>query len=494
MRAPLRTVRLPGIVVFALTLAVLAGAALARPALAPSGLLRDFNAFYCAGTALAARRDPYMADPLGRCERAPRPHVLFAAPPRLALPAPLPPYALAPFVAIARLPYPTAGILWSLVLAAAVAVAVAATRRATGLPVLAVAAAFVLGDGYAAAALGQVAPIAVAAIALCAMWLRQGRDEAAALAAACATIEPHLGLPVCVALAFARYRTWTTLAAAGLGCAFASLALAGVPVTLEYLARVVPAHALSEVANAKQFSLTYALHRLGASDAAAVRAGELQYACALVAGVWLGRRIARRRENDAYLAAIPAAFAVLGGPFVHVSQLAAALPAALLLYADARGRARPAVAVATLTLAIPWVQFADLGLVFAPLAAVTATALLASLRPGRPLDALLAGIAALAFVEGCIAALVPGPHVALGLGGDDARTLAEGAWTRYVREAGTANAFALDVAKLPSVAGLIAIAAAGVSAALRPVGRAPRIAEGGKGAADSRRTAFRSPT
>src|ERR1700686_3270147 len=76
-----------------------------RPETRPSALMRDFNAFYCAGAALGQGADPYRAEPLGSCERGPRPAWLNRGIPNLAAPAPLPPYALAPFTTLARLPY-----------------------------------------------------------------------------------------------------------------------------------------------------------------------------------------------------------------------------------------------------------------------------------------------------------------------------------------------------------------------------------------------------
>src|ERR1700681_1767086 len=76
-----------------------------RPEARPSALMRDFNAFYCAGAALDRGADPYRAEPLGSCERAPRPAWLNRAIPNLSTPAPLTSDALASFAALARPPY-----------------------------------------------------------------------------------------------------------------------------------------------------------------------------------------------------------------------------------------------------------------------------------------------------------------------------------------------------------------------------------------------------
>src|ERR1700686_3618193 len=100
-----------------------------RPETRPSALMRDFNAFYCAGAALDRGADPYRADPLGACERAPRPAWLSRGTPNLSAPAPLPPSALAPFTALAHLPYALAAIAWRIILLLAPLVTVAVMRR-----------------------------------------------------------------------------------------------------------------------------------------------------------------------------------------------------------------------------------------------------------------------------------------------------------------------------------------------------------------------------
>jgi hypothetical protein len=212
-------------------------------------------------------------------------------------------------------------------------------------------------------------------------------------------------------------------------------------------------------------------------------------------GVAVAGAAARRGRNPALIAAIPPAFAVLGGPFVHIVQIAAAMPAGLILWSQARGPLRTALGIALLLLAIPFVQFTDLGLSFVPLAALAAAALGATLVDGRPLP--VAGIAAatIAFLELLIGRAQPLPSVSAKLAAAyRPQALAEQSWALYVHAIGAVNAGTFDLAKLPTVAGLLTLAAACVFDAVRsPSGEQPplAIASRGKGPEVPRRIAFR---
>jgi hypothetical protein len=459
------------------------------PATRPTALLRDFDAFYCAGRVLDAGGDPYRAEPLGSCERVAKPEPLMAGSADLAMPAPLPPYALAPFVALARLPYAFAGVAWTVLLMLSVAITVAALRALTGLPVVVLAFGFMLGDAYASLALGQIAPVAVAAIAVCAWLLAAERDELAAYAAGVAMLEPHVGLPVCATLFVWRARTRWPLIAIAVVCGALSVAVAGTATLLEYVREVLPAHALSEIANEKQFSLTYALGRLHLPDAIALHAGEAWYALAVAAAIWTAGRIARGSGGNAHLATIPAAFAVFGGPFVHISQIAAALPAAFLLYSQKPERR---LGLAIVALAIPWIQFANLGSIFIPLAAVVAGYLALEVVDARPAAAAIAACLAVLLLEAAIALVTSVPDAAAALAAQyDPHALAEASWTLYVRTIGTANATAFDFAKLPTIVALCFIVRATLLEASRggATTLVQSVAAGGNGAAVSRRIA-----
>ena len=71
----------------------------------------------------------------------------------------------------------------------------------------------------------------------------------------------------------------------------------------------------------------------GSGESAALHVAWVEYVAVLVAGVLLGGVLANRLGLREALVVVPAAAAVLGGTYLHVFQLAAALPCALVLAA-----------------------------------------------------------------------------------------------------------------------------------------------------------------
>jgi hypothetical protein len=453
--------------------AVLLFAVLAAPAswnLGASGLLRDFNAFYCAGAALDAHADPYLAEPLGTCERAPHPWGLASQIPHLSMPAPLPPYALAPFALLAHLPYGAAALVWFAFSLGCVIASAWALRAVTGLPFAAMLAALALGDGYAALSLGQVVPLAVAGLSFSALALARGRLTLAACCAALAMIEPHVGLPACLALFL-----FVPGSRAGLfGCALAGVALSfaagGQALNLEYVRRVIPAHALSEIANEKQLSLSYVAHQLGASDALALRLGSFSYLLALAAGLAAGKILSERLASPGLLLTLPVAFTLAGSPFIHIAQIAAAIPAVALLYAGLPERRVP-LGFALGLLAIPWLQFLNLGAAFPLFVALAVLTLAWSLGVDRPLPAVALAVAAvfLVLVPEPFFVALPDPAEALARAYDPA-ALAEKTWDVFTHAIAQSNGLAYTLAKLPTWLGLFGVAAISLGETFRESG------------------------
>ena len=121
----------------------------------------DFLAFYCAGKVSAVRADPYLAEPLRSCEEAAMSSLghTYRMAPYLVVPAPLPPYALAPVSLFGFMGYRVAATAWFVLLVAACALSIVLLRRLTGLSVLALFFPVLLADGLASIIIGQIVPI-----------------------------------------------------------------------------------------------------------------------------------------------------------------------------------------------------------------------------------------------------------------------------------------------------------------------------------------------
>ncbi len=127
----------------------------------------------------------------------------------------------------------------------------------------------------------------------------------------------------------------------------------------------------------------------------------------VVAGTILAGMLAKKTRNEAFIVCVPPAFAVFGGTFIHITQIAAALPAAVLLAAYAPRAYRNLAVVVLLLLAVPWVWAYSPTMILAPLVPVAYLAW--RYWSGNVVAVLLAGIAAAVMIFGLSSAGVGGP-------------------------------------------------------------------------------------
>ncbi|HEV2260786.1 MAG TPA: glycosyltransferase family 87 protein [Candidatus Rubrimentiphilum sp.] len=318
----------------------------------------------------------------------------FRALDNVALPAPLPGYALALFIPLARLPLEWAGFIWMMFLLGAVGVTLLALRRLTGFEYVVLVAAIILSDVLFLVPTGQLVPVVVAAICLCGLWLRSGNYLGAGVAAAATMIEPNIGLAVCVAIFVWCARTRGALVVCAIILAGLSLEVLGISRNAEYLLKVLPAQALSEISSDTQYGLAGVLARLGVETQSALRWGLLSYIAMFVIGIAAAGRLAQKTLDPACLAVVPAAFVLLGGTYLHAAQLAAALPAALLLSSVRRSRI---FGIALVLLAVPWEPVVRTAYL-APIAILVVLLLSWSLSHGNMRLALAASLLATFFI------------------------------------------------------------------------------------------------
>jgi hypothetical protein len=253
------------------------------------------------------------------------------------------------------------------------------------------------------------------------------------------------------------------------------LQVLGVNGNLEYVRDVIPAHALSEVSNEEQYSLTYLAHLAGLGERAASLLGTLSYAAMLAAGILAGRLAAARTGKPALLLLVPPAFAVFAGPFVHVQQLAIAIPAALVLSSRRLSGARLS-AIAVILLAVPYGALTLLGLGLPLVAGVTFVLALDLFELPAVRSALVSAVSVGALVA-ILSSLVPRPTPTIGpLDPRDGRALADDGWRTHVEVTFHSNPLQYNLVKIPGWSGLLLIALAS-SDILFHLKRKPRYAE-----------------
>jgi len=313
----------------------------------------DLVAFYCGGRVLAERRDPYTIEPLRTCERAALRESGIAIVPNLVVPAPLPPYALALFSAASLVSFRAASTVFFCASLFAIGLAIALTIRLARGPPLVIAGAYVTALVFGSLLIGQIVPLVLAALCASALALRAGRIWLSVACASLAMLEPHVGVAALAGIFVTERRARLPVCASAVALAALSLAAGGFDRNLEYALAVLPAHARSEVSNFyAQYSLTALLYACGAPAQAALRWGECSYVAAVLCGVAVARKLARTYGDAAFAVLAPVAFALIGGAFIHIQQMALALPLGFLFVRYHREKTLAFVAIALL--AVPW--------------------------------------------------------------------------------------------------------------------------------------------
>jgi hypothetical protein len=428
--------------------------------------LADFRAFWCAGSAVLHGADPYRTASLAACEHAPAPWGLYSAPNGLVVPAPLPPYALALLAPLALLTYPAAACVWFVALAAATAASLRLLMRTLCIPASAAAWMLLLPVTVLWLPFGETAPLALFGAVLAARAMQLQRWGAAAAGLALLAIEPHvaLGAWICVAAFMPRMRLALVFAALVLG----GLSFAiGIGVPAEYLLRVLPLHALAELPRPVQFSAAWLLDAAGAPPAASLRAGSVSYVVMLAAGITAAARLRGRWNDASVLVYAPMAAALVGGAFIHASQLALALPFAAMLASRERGRISAAAAVACGTLAVPWLQGGQQSIVLAGVAAATCVVWLLSRSERLTVRAMSAWLVlAVLLVVAHRAPHTAGQHMRVFPIAPSAAELASAPWGREIWREQSQTTLADWLGKAPSWIALLLLVGGAAGAAV----------------------------
>lgn len=314
----------------------------------------DFMAFYCGAAVVLEHADPYAQTPIKICEtKILLPSKGFIRSTDIN-PDPMPGYGIAFFAPLAKLPYRVATVVWDTILLASMVGSAILLASIIEIPFIIILALLTFLDGVMSIGLGQIPPLFTFGIVLAAYGLVKRRAVLVIVGTALGMLEPHLGLPVLATLFVWCAELRLALIFLVLILAEVSIALLGIPINLEYVSIVLPAHTQSEATTSIQYSLTWLLHYFGMADNVAIKIASIQYAIfALISVVGAGF-IARKFNTLAVLALLPPAVVLIGGPYIHLFQMVAAIPFALLISMRLRGHAMALVWFAIALLALYW--------------------------------------------------------------------------------------------------------------------------------------------
>lgn len=316
----------------------------------------DFAAFYCGSVVASHHQDPYASTALRECQIQ-QIAIPYAASPKDygITPDPIPGYDIGFFKLLTFLSYAQATIIWTVILLAAVIGTAVLMTRLTRLPLLLTLVIFSYIDMAVSIPLCQLPPVLIFGLTLAAYGLVNKRNLLTYLGVMFMMIEPHVGLPVFCALFIWQAQLRLGLLGIAIGFVAFSIVTLGVPLNIEYFKIVLPAQAQAEAVTNIQYSLAWLLHYIGIKDdVRTLRIASDQYIIFVFIAIGMASWVAKRLNSSAALVFFPAALIVIGGPYIHIQQIAAALPFALLLATKVQGRAATMVWIAIGLLAIPW--------------------------------------------------------------------------------------------------------------------------------------------
>lgn len=300
--------------------------------------MRDFEAYYAAGTVWDAGGNPY-GQQIWPAERSLHG---AASHPYEALPFAGPPALLPVAGALARLPFAQANLVWRALLACAVAALVLLALHLTGLRadsaayVLTASAALGFGPLTGAFALGQ---IALPAFALAATGVRRPA------AIFFAWLQPNIALSASAL----RYFVPSCIVFAA-----ACIAVAGIGGAVTYL-HLLRSHALAEQFSLIQTTPSAIAYGLGVPDRLAAGAGIL---AAIAASIVFAARVVPIRDTIARFCAT-CALVPFAAPFFHEHDLLVTFVPAFVLAQRVREPAFPWVLAAAMFCAVDWLGLAQ---------------------------------------------------------------------------------------------------------------------------------------
>lgn len=307
----------------------------------------DFVAFWCAGAALVHHKNPYLDESLHGCNVA---HGLIGS---LTLPVAHPPYVLPLFALFSLLPVPPAFALWSLLSLVCCALSTVALSRITRFGWIFTGSVVALTVAIPSLSLGQLVPLAFCGFCWALVYVRERRPRRAAAALIVAASLPNLAETAWIGAFAGDRRMRVPLLAAAVFLLLAGAAAVGFDRIAFYFRVVLQAYGRSELDAFWQLGSAATIRTLGVPQGVALPAAYVLLICLLFAGVYVGMELRKRFGGNHWIVAAVAGFGLLGSPYSHLSDVAFAVPLALMLVDASPTRF---AGVAALLVVTPWLH------------------------------------------------------------------------------------------------------------------------------------------
>ena len=436
----------------------------------------SFKAFYCAGRAVAAVRDPYRVQPLQQCEKS---VVGSRLAPGEVEPAPLPGYGLAAYAVLSHLPYRAAAAVFQVLAFSATVAAALLLSGVTGLPAAAILL-ILMPLALLNIAYGEPPVFTMFAIVLAGWALRRKQWGLVAAATALALIQPHIGGAIVLTLFILKPPARVPLLASLGTLLVLSVAAIGPAANWEYVHSVLPAQAISELPAADQYSLSHLLFAAGVPGTAALALGEVSTLAMIVIGIAGAAYAAKRLNSPELLVYLPPAAVLLFGVYLHDIQFIAALPLGIAAAARVELSRRGICWIALAAVAVVWTQRGGGSVLALNIAAIVAAAIVTTPAGARARGAAV-GLALGALAAIAIVALHGGTEPSLQMTmalAPAPSDLAPHAWAEYLRATPgrVTDTLGSILIKVPSWFGVAALLAICIAPPLSERSRSRRLA------------------
>ena len=303
----------------------------------------DFRAFYCAGASVNHGIDPYRLEFLQKCEGN------YGT-----IPAPLPGYDLFLSSLLAHLPYSFAVVIDLALLTVAYGLTIFLLHKTTGVSLFIIGTVLYLSSFMLGIQSGQIVSFVLLFLSFAMYFVQKECYWLSGLFLLGTLIEPHLGIGCVIASFLFLDRTRFVLGFGLFGLLALSFFTIGKDVSIEYIISVLPKHAMSEIHQNGQLSLTHILFLLGWDDRTSLFFGSVSYIFMLFFGISVSSWLFKKTGDRTFILVIPIAMSVIAGSYIHVIQMAVAIPAILLFYKYSKNEVSFLSGLSLVLLAIPW--------------------------------------------------------------------------------------------------------------------------------------------